>query len=158
MTTEQETWGRVEEILQEQRFGILATQMGEYPYTSAVAFAVPENAMKILFATPRATRKFANLKQHPQASIFISNNTNLAEDITRAIGITAIGVTEEMARNRKTQKYCQLFITRHPYLKEFINSTDTAIFVMKVQKYHVVRNFQQVYEFEPGNSNIPEEV
>jgi general stress protein 26 len=157
MTTQQETWQKVEEVLAEQRFGILATLMGEYPYTGAVAFAVHDNAMKLFFATPRATRKFANLKQHSQASLFISNNSNLAEDITKAIGITAVGNTEEMEKIKKNQKYFNLFILRHPYLKDFINSTETAMFILNIEKYHVVRNFQQVFEFEPGENRTTAE-
>lgn len=151
MNTAQDTWNKVEKVLAEQRFGILATLMGEYPYTGAVAFAAPENGMKIYFATPRATRKFANLKHHPHASMFISNNSNLAEDITRAIGITAVGTTAEVMKNRSNQKVFRFFSARHPYLDEFINSPDTAMFVLNVEKYHVVRNFQQVFEFEPGD-------
>ena len=145
--SEQETWLMVEKTLETQKFGVLATLMGEYPYTGAVTFAAPPDARYIIFATPRHTRKYVNLKSHPKASLFVSNAANQAEDIFGAIGITAVGDVEELHHTPASQHYYDLLCGRHPCLKEFIASDTTAVFKLNVLKYYVVRDFQRVFEF-----------
>ena len=145
--SEQETWLMVERTLETQKFSVLATLMGEYPYTGAVTFAAPPDAKYIIFATPRHTRKYVNLKNHPQASIFVSNAANQVDDILGAIGITAVGDALELHHTPGNQQYYDLLQSKHPYLKEFINSDSTAIFILNILKYYVVRDFQRVYEF-----------
>ena len=145
--SEQETWLMVEKTLETQKFSVLATLMGEYPYTGAVTFAAPPGAKYIIFASPRHTRKYVNLKSHPKASIFISNAANQTDDILVAIGITAVGDIEELHHTPGNQRYYDLLQNKHPYLKEFIESDSTAIFMLKVLKYYVVRDFQRVFEF-----------
>lgn len=145
--SEQETWLMVERTLETQKFGVLATLMGEYPYTGAVTFAAPPDAKYIIFATPRHTRKYTNLKAHPKASIFVSNAANQIDDISGAIGITAVGDAMELHHTPGNQQYYDLLQNKHPYLKGFIDSDSTALFVLKILKYYVVRDFQRVYEF-----------
>lgn len=145
--SEQETWLMVEKTLETQKFGVLATLMGEYPYTGAVTFATPPDARYIIFATPRHTRKYANLKAHPKASIFVSNAANQSDDISGAIGITAVGDAQELHHTPGNQHYYDLLQNKHPYLKEFVDSDSTAIFMLNILKYYVVRDFQRVYEF-----------
>jgi general stress protein 26 len=141
--SEQETWLMVEKTLETQKFSVLATLMGEYPYTGAVTFAAPPGAKYIIFATPRHTRKYVNLKSHPKASIFISNAANQTDDILVAIGITAVGDIEELHHTPGNQQYYDLLQNKHPYLKEFIDSDSTAVFVLKILKYYVVRIFKE---------------
>ncbi len=145
--SEQETWLMVERTLDTQKFGVLATLMGEYPYTGAVTFAAPPDAKYIIFATPKHTRKYTNLKIHPKASIFVSNAANQVEDILGAIGITAVGDIEELHHTPGNQHYYDLLCDKHPCLKEFIASDSTAVFKLKILKYYVVRDFQRVFEF-----------
>lgn len=145
--SEQETWLMVEKTLETQKFGVLATLMGEYPYTGAVTFAAPPDAKYIIFATPRHTRKYTNLKAHPKASIFVSNAANQIDDISGAIGITAVGDAMELHHTPGNQQYYDLLQNKHPYLKGFIDSDSTAIFILNILKYYVVRDFQRVYEF-----------
>ncbi|MHB9138976.1 MAG: pyridoxamine 5'-phosphate oxidase family protein [Victivallaceae bacterium] len=145
--TEQETWSLVEETLNNQKFGVLATLMDDYPYTSAVMFATPTDAKYMIFATPRHTRKYVNLKKHPKASIFVNNAVNRISDISEAIGITALGDTVELFNIPENQPYFDVLSRKHPSMQEFINSPSTAVFMLKVHKYYVVRNFHHVYEF-----------
>lgn len=151
--TEQETWSLVEETLDNQRFGVLATLMDEYPYTSAVMFAAPPDAKFMLFATPRNTRKYVNLKKHPKASIFVNNAANRISDVFEAIGITALGDAAELFNTPENQPYFEILRRKHPSMQEFIDSQATAVFMLKIHKYCVVRNFQQVYEFHPQGGN-----
>lgn len=146
--TEQETWSLVEETLDNQKFGVLATLMDEYPYTSAVMFATPPDAKYMLFATPRNTRKYVNLKKHPKASIFVNNAVNRISDVSEAIGITALGDAAELFNNPENQPCFDILRRKHPSMQEFIDSQATSVFLLKIHKYYVVRNFQQVYEFD----------
>lgn len=145
--TEQEIWSLVEKTLDNQKFGVLATLMREYPYTSAVMFAAPPDAKYMVFATPRNTRKYVNLKKHPKASIFVNDAANRTSDVSEAIGITALGDATELFNTPENQQYLEILRRKHPSMQQFIDSPDTAIFMLNIHKYYIVNNFQQVYEF-----------
>ena len=66
----------VRTLLDSQIQGVLATQHQQQPYTSLMAFAVTPDLRRIVFATARATRKYANLLDNPRASLLIDNRCN----------------------------------------------------------------------------------
>ena len=53
--------GFLKALFTTQKFAVLATQKDGQPYTNLVASASTEDCKHLLFVTPRATRKFANL-------------------------------------------------------------------------------------------------
>jgi hypothetical protein len=53
----------IKRILDSQKLAVLATQRDGRPYGSLVAFAATDDMKNLLFATTRATRKYANLPQ-----------------------------------------------------------------------------------------------
>lgn len=78
-------------LLSERHVGVLATQSGGQPYASLVAFVADDEMRHLLFATPRPTRKFANLEAEPRVAMLIDSRGNEPEDLHRAAGATAVG-------------------------------------------------------------------
>jgi len=69
----------VRRLLDGQLLAVLGTHHAGAPYTSLVAFAATEDLRSLLFATSRATRKWANLTDDARASMLIDSRTNRAE-------------------------------------------------------------------------------
>jgi heme iron utilization protein len=133
-------------LLQEQRFGVLATQGSEYPYSSLVGYVVSEDAKSIYFPTIRETQKFRNLFASPKVSLLVNNQTNKANDLTEAHALTVLGITKEVDPKSR-EEVAALFLKKHPLLKGFVADPNCALINIQVVKYISVTNFQHVAEY-----------
>ena len=132
-------------LFHHQRLGVLSTLSNGHPYTSLVAFTASNDLNWLYFATTRSTRKYANLSGDPRVSMLIDNRSNKASDFKTAIAVTATGKAEEVKfDNRETIK--AEYLSKHPYLKEFVETPTCAIIRLKVNTYFMVTHFQNVIE------------
>ena len=132
-------------ILDLQKLSVLATQGDGRPYGSLVAFAATSDLKTLLFATKRATRKYSNLLAHPDVAMVIDTRTNQAADFSDATAVTALGEVEEVAADDR-QEFLNIYIEKHPYLKEFVESPTCALLRVRVRNYIMVSRFQNVQE------------
>ena len=131
---------KIKKLFKEQRFAVIATQSKTEPYTNLVSFLVRRDFKKIYFPTLKNTTKFKNLSEYSRISILIDNRGNKPKDIEKAITVTAVGKTSVV----KDSKIVNLFLKKHAYLKEFINSPECAMIEVDIEKYIVVDNFQDI--------------
>lgn len=136
---------KLRKLLSSQKLGVLATQQKKNPYTSLVAFACSDDMRKIVFATPKTTRKFANIISNSNVSFFIDNRSNRAIDFRKAIGVTALGSVRHIRKN-KNSKLMKLYLTKHPQLDSFLASKSCAFLCIDVKSFYVVERFQTVTE------------
>lgn len=132
-------------ILDSQKLSVLSTQGDERPYGSLVAFAATADLKTLVFATTRATRKYSNLITHKDIAIVIDTRTNQTADFSDASAITAIGEATEVTAHER-QKCLNIYIEKHPYLKEFVESPTCALIKVRVKSYILVSRFQNVQE------------
>ena len=66
-------------------------------------------------------------------------------DFHRAIAVTATGPVREVEASER-DRLLNLYLSKHPYLKEFVSSPTCALLRMDVETYYVVRQFQNVME------------
>ena len=132
-------------LFHRQRLAVLATQHRDGPYTNLVAFACSEDLRRLVFATPKATRKFANLTAHPGVSLFIDNRSNKAIDFRKALGVTAVGSVRQIRKTRSS-KLVQNYLRKNPQLESFIGSPSCALLCIDIKTYYVVERFQNVTE------------
>ena len=137
---------QIKSLLQEQRFGVLATQGAEYPYSSLVSYAVSEDAKEIYFPTIRETQKFRNLLASPRVSLLVNNQTNQANDLLEARALTVLGIATEVAPEDRLEVLAR-YLQRHPALRDFITFPNCALIKIQVTKYISVTNFQHVEEY-----------
>ena len=128
-----------------QNLAVLATHSQKQPYASLVAYAATNDLKYLYFATPKTTRKFANLLINPQVAVLINSSTNQTADFHRAIAVTAVGEAEEVAAADREQ-LLPFYLAKHPYLEEFAKSPTTAVVQVTVRSYYLVKNFQKVFE------------
>jgi nitroimidazol reductase NimA-like FMN-containing flavoprotein (pyridoxamine 5'-phosphate oxidase superfamily) len=139
----------VQELLNSQRLAVLSTQMSGRPYSNLIAFAATDDLKEILFATTRATRKFSNLTAEPRVSLLIDNRSNQETDFGEASAVTVLGTAEEVLGSER-ESYLQLFLKKHPYLEEFVTAPTCALIRVKVEKFIMVTQFQEVREVYPA--------
>jgi heme iron utilization protein len=134
---------KLKKLFVSQKLGVLATQQKTNPYASLVAFACSENMRQIVFATLKATRKFANIISNPSVAFFIDNRSNRAIDFRKAIGVTALGSVRQIHKN-KNSKLMKLYLSKHPQLDSFLDSPSCAFLCIDVKSFYIVERFQNV--------------
>lgn len=144
--TSAEYLGGLRALLGEQRFAVLGTcQPDGAPYASLVGIAAAPDLRLLLFATGRATRKYANLLHEPRVSLLIDNRQNTARDLQRAMAATALGTAHEL-QGEERGPWAERLLARHPALAEFVASPGTALFRVDLRCYYVVTRFRSVIE------------
>ncbi len=132
-------------LLGSQKLAVLSTYSGGQPYVSLVAFAASEDLSHLLFVTDRATRKFANILEHPQIAMLVDNRSNRESDFSEASAATILGKARELAGGER-ESQLKLYLKKHPYLEEFATSSKSAIVQVQVETFIVVDRFQEVTE------------
>jgi heme iron utilization protein len=135
----------LKDLFSSQRLAVLATQSKGQPYGNLVAFVATNDLKHLLFATTRATRKYANISENPRIAMVMDNRSNQETDFHQAAAVTATGVVKEVEGSEK-ETLLRLYLSGHPYLKDFVSSPTCALLRMNVETYYVVRQFQNVME------------
>ncbi|HSG29174.1 MAG TPA: pyridoxamine 5'-phosphate oxidase family protein [Candidatus Krumholzibacterium sp.] len=146
MTGRDEVFERIRSLLAGQRFAVLATLSGVDPYCTLVGYSESEDCGEILFATLRDTRKYGNISRNSNVSILIDDRNNDAGDLKDAEALTVLGVAGEVPPEL-SGPYRTRYLDKHPYLKEFVSAPDCALISVKVSRYILVSNFQNVFEY-----------
>jgi heme iron utilization protein len=134
-------------LLDTRDVGVLATSRDDWPYANLVAFALSDKLREMIFATPRQSRKYANLAANPRVSMLIDNRSNDIGDLKDAVAATAIGMAVELSGS-EWERCLSFYAARHPHLDNFARSPTTAVFLITVEKYIMVSRFQNVVEID----------
>lgn len=132
-------------LMYEQKLAVLATFHDDEPYTNLVAFAASDDLKYIFFVTPVSTRKYSYLTASRKASIMIDNRSNNENDFKDAMAVNANGTVNEV---NKTDDIKVLYLEKHPYLEDFLQSPSSAMMRLEVRSYIVASRFQNVVEME----------
>jgi pyridoxine/pyridoxamine 5'-phosphate oxidase len=135
----------IKDLLSSQNLAVIATQKEGRPFTNLVAFAATDDLKHLVFATNRATRKYANLMADSRMSMLIDNRQNQASDFHNATAVAAIGRVEEVKGPEKAD-FMELYLSKHSHLKAFATAPTCALIKLRVDRYNIVRRFQNVTE------------
>lgn len=136
---------RLRQLFQTQRLGVLASQNEGQPHTSLIAFAATADLRHLVFATTKATRKYANLQADARVALLVDNRSNRDADFHEAMAVTAYGRALELSGDER-EGYLELYLGKHPHLREFANAPSCALVAVAVRTYSVVERFQHVIE------------
>ena len=75
---------QIRNLLSSQKLAVLSTHSNGAPYASLVAYTADDALDFLLFATPRTTRKFANLSAEPRVALLVHNSRNEPGDFHEA--------------------------------------------------------------------------
>ena len=128
-----------------ERLAVLSTQNEGQPYASLVAFAATEDLKRIVFATARPTRKYANLSADARVALLVDSRRNEESDFHRAEAVTVIGTVAELTGTER-DRYLPLYLENHRALEDFVRAPSCALLCISVERYIRVKNFQRVSE------------
>jgi len=135
----------IKRVLASQRFAVLATQLQGQPYGNLIAFAEADKLKSLLFVTSRDTRKYSNTLVSKKVAVLIDSRTNQALDLNNAVAITALGTIEEAST--VNQGYLSdIYLSKHPQLKDFLYKPSNALMKVSVIDY-IVATFESVRHF-----------
>lgn len=135
---------RLRKINATQFFGVLATDDNGQPYTSLIAFALTADLNKVIFATPKGTRKYKNILQSKHVSLLLDNRSSARKNLMETEAITIIGTARLVRRGKTWQELAAIFLNKHPELEEFIQSRTTALILLVATRCIHVGRFQTV--------------
>lgn len=130
----------IQDLLFNQKTGVLATQSMDYPYTSVIAFVVQKDLKTIMFITKRKTQKYRNIQSHDKISLMIDNRTDTGTDFSATNTLTVLGRTCEVDK----ESYKKWFVRHHPQLHEFLDDPDCTMMKIEVDLYVLVEDFQKI--------------
>jgi hypothetical protein len=133
MTNRKQLQKEIAELIFSQKLAVLATQSHE--------------------GSSYASRKFANIEHNPKVSLLIDDRSNNEKDFHDAQAVTVMGVVGRIESNSTQSELSQLYLSKHPYLEEFLCSPSTAFIVVSVKSYFLVSRFQEVMELHIRNEN-----
>ncbi len=136
----------LEELCRSQPLAALATDAGSHPYVSLVAVAITDDLRHLYFATPRATRKWANLASNPQVSLLLDNRSNQVSDFRRAAAATLLGTAKEIDGPER-EEGLTFYLSRHAHLADFTAAPSCSLFKVQIERIFLVTRFQNVMEF-----------
>ena len=149
-----ESVSRLRRLLTGQRFAVLATrQEGGHPYTSLLGYGVDDQLQRLVFATLRTTRKFANLQAEPRVALLVDDRDNVETDLQEAAAATVLGRAEEIV-GAERQREVARFVARHPAMADFVSSPGCALMGVAVEAYYLVTRFQNVIEIYPDHGDL----
>ena len=141
----------LKELFAAQKLAVLATrdELG-HPYASLMAFAATADLDRLLLATERSSRKFANLSAEPRVALLIDSRSNRDSDLQEAVAATVMGRAEEVDPAERGG-LLRLYVAKHPQLEAFVTSPSCALISVQVEVYYVASGFQRVTELRPVN-------
>jgi len=142
---------RVRRLLEGQKLCVLCTMGDEGPHASLVAFAAFGNGRQVVFATPKATRKYRNLKRDPRASLLVDDRSRTAKGFDAGSALTVAGKVRE-ATGPDREEYLGRYLARHPAMRDFAGAPDAAVMVLDVESFQVVSRLRDVAVVWPGGA------
>ncbi len=139
---------RIAALLEAQRFAVLCTSTDGWPYAGLVAFYAEPDLKTICFATPRNTRKTANLCADGRVALLVDDRSNSEQDCQQGMAVTVLGRAEILPDDRR-QRYTPAYLEKHPNLKPFLESSETVMVRIAVQQYRLVEQFQSTTDLRP---------
>ena len=145
MADRDEMFPQLRDLLAAQRLAVLATHNDGQPHGSLIAFAASDDLTRIVFATPRSTRKYANLSADGRVALLIDSRTALAADLRDTAAVTITGRVSEV-EPKEGSPALVAYVARHPALAEFVADAGCALMEVAVEAYRLVDRFQRVRE------------
>ena len=144
---------RIQALVESQPYGVLCVQGGGQPYGALVAFTFSPDLCHAVFATPMATRKYRLLSECDHVALVIDNRSDKADELMEIEAVTATGHSRLIERNAEYDEWASLLVSRHAYLKSFVQAATCALFRIDVVRILHVARFQEVSQWIPNDNS-----
>jgi nitroimidazol reductase NimA-like FMN-containing flavoprotein (pyridoxamine 5'-phosphate oxidase superfamily) len=131
-------------------FAVLATDDEGQPYTSLINFALTPDCKAVIFATPRATRKYRNMIKTKSVALLIDSRSKKTKNLMDTEAVTVIGKARPLRKGKAWEAFANIYIKKHPDLAEFVHSKTTALMVVDAIRCIHVSQFQTISVWDCG--------
>jgi hypothetical protein len=135
-----------------QLHGVLATSSNDQPYTSMVAFALTPDQRGIVFVTPLKSVKFRNMLSNRRVALLIDNRSNSERDYLEAESVTLLGEAVPVRRGKRWNELAAVLAEKHPHLRGVIQSPQSRLIMVRINRCIHVTRFQTVSLWTPGEN------
>ena len=142
---------RIRRLVDKQPYAVLCVQGSGQPYGALVAFAFSQDLRHAVFVTPVATRKYRLLSECDHVALVIDNRPNKTDELMDIEAVTVTGRSRMIERGGEFDRWAELLITRHPYLKSCVTADSCALFRVDVVRFLHVARFQEVNQWVPDD-------
>lgn len=134
----------IQALLNTTAFAVLATESAGQPHTSLIAITPFDEGRRLVFATYRNTRKFANLMQNQRVSVLVDGRCrDSAKGALPGFILSAVGRAQEVDTTACPQ-LLDAHLQKHPDLMAFTQTPDCVLLEVVVDSYQVVRGIDDV--------------
>jgi nitroimidazol reductase NimA-like FMN-containing flavoprotein (pyridoxamine 5'-phosphate oxidase superfamily) len=131
-------------------FAVLATDDDGQPYTSLINFALTPDCKAVIFATPRATRKYRNMIKTKSVALLIDSRSKKTKNLMGTEAVTVIGNARPLRRGKTWETFANIYNKKHPDLGEFVHSPSTALMIVDAIRCIHVTQFQTISLWDCG--------
>jgi nitroimidazol reductase NimA-like FMN-containing flavoprotein (pyridoxamine 5'-phosphate oxidase superfamily) len=140
----------IRKLLESQEFAVLATQGKGITVASLITFASSFDLKNLVFATPRDTGKFNLISSDENISILVDDRSLQQDNINKISALTITGKARILSNENEILEWGGLLLKKHPNLTSFLDASTSAVILIEVVKYHYVKRFQEVWEWDPS--------
>ena len=133
----------IEDVLNLNKFAVLATEGNGQPHASLIAITPFESFRQLIFATYRNTLKYRNLTQNGKVAVLIESDDVNTKGLRGNVVLTIIGHTKEISISENEAAY-QAHLKRHPEMESFMHSSDCALIMVNTLSYQVVNGIDDI--------------
>lgn len=137
-------------LIKEKDMCVLATVCGETPHCSLMAYVSDADCREIYLVTHKQTTKYRNLSKNPAVSLLVDTREEHQGPLRKeAKAITVAGVYERIEDRVKGGLARELFLKRHPHMKELMDHPDAEILCIRIVSYLLLDGINDAYFEKP---------
>lgn len=142
----------IQSLILEKDICVMATCDGNLPHTSLMAYAPSTDALTFHFLSRMNTRKVRNLQANPEVSLLIDTREQHLPDLRhKAMALTVSGVYEAPRDRDELLALKQLFVAKHPHMKEFADYGDTTVLTVKARSFLLLVGVEEQHYIDLAN-------
>ncbi len=143
----------IQNVLQTSKLAVLATEGEGQPYASLIVITPVSDFKQMIFATYRNTRKFENLLNNGRVAVLIQGEESDMSFKQSDYALTAFGHAQQVCK-ADYEEALQKHLKRHPDQANYMLNADLALMLITIEKFQVVRGFDDVSWWSVDDSRI----
>lgn len=124
---------KINALLMRKSSCVLATTDGNKPHCSLMAYITSEAGDRLYLVTPINTKKYRNIKNHPEVSLLIDTRGEQGRENTQAL--TVSGTCSILESDKEIDSVKEAFKQQHPHLQDFIRKGGVAFLSVEFDSF-----------------------
>ena len=124
---------KIKALIRRKSSCVLATTDGNIPHCSLMAYITLEKADRLYLVTPSNTKKYRNIRNHPDVSLLIDTRGEQVRESTQAL--TVAGTCYVLEVDEEIASVKEAFNRHHPHLQDFIRKLEVVFVCVEFNSF-----------------------